>query len=160
MEELFQCVSRDGVPIRDRGGKSHIHGNIHQHLRKEFELLCVRNSQEVIKNTCVVLMGAGTTECVKTSEGDDIVYQVRGNRKGPTRFVLNKLPQATNKLTYVLIRNEENGKLYYWIATAYAGEPAPPEPWDDNAFQRDSRGYEIAKKESEDFWANYALVLH
>lgn len=96
----------------------------------------------------------GFSECVETISSDEIVWEKRLNRKGLTRFVLDREPVKTNILTVVLMRKKD----YYVILTAFWGKASEPEPWDSNAFQRDPRGFDEAAKASKEFWENHALV--
>lgn len=86
----------------------------------------------------------GETICVPTGPGDEIVWAVRPNRAGHTRFVVGRSPLPTTKVTVVLKQRNEGG---YVLITAFVGPKAEPEPWDRNATPA-----------SRQYWASRALV--
>jgi len=94
----------------------------------------------------VVDMGriVGKTECVETTDDDEIVYSTRPGRKGPTRFVLNREPEDTQFINVILKRADEG----YVLISAFFGGNAEPEPWDRHATQA-----------AVDFWATHALIV-
>jgi hypothetical protein len=85
----------------------------------------------------------GATDCLRTTKSDKIFYAQRKNRKGLTRFVMNRLARPTTQLSLVLLWHEG----YWYCLTAFFGEMAPPEPWDSKA-----------TPESRPFWNCHALV--
>lgn len=94
-----------------------------------------------------VFMGeqVGYSHCVETTEEDRIVYAFRPNRSGPTRFVRDRDVEPTESVTVILKRTEDPATMV--LISAWAGNPAPPEPWDRNATDN-----------SQEFWSNHALV--
>lgn len=96
----------------------------------------------------------GVDHCIETTEEDTIVYLRRSNRNGKSRMVLNRTAMETSKVSLILITaGKEDGefadKSVLW--TLFEGEFAPKEPFDN--FRSDEE-----RKESEEFWANHALV--
>lgn len=77
---------------------------------------------------------------------DEVVYEVRGNRKGPSRLI-DLPPRPVRRMVIVAGPGRDEPVVY----TAY-GSPvaAPREPWDPSM-------NEAEKAESEAFWAQHAL---
>jgi hypothetical protein len=97
----------------------------------------------------------GFTKCVQTNEHDDIVFAQRKSRQGLTRFVRGRKPEPTNKVFVVLKREREHR---YVLMTGFVGGRPQPEPWDEKAFYHSTNPTE-AKRLSEEFWANHALIF-
>jgi hypothetical protein len=95
----------------------------------------------------------GKARCVKTTEEDNIVYAYRHDRMGPTRFVLNREPIPTNRITVVLKRHDLREGVMILIS-AWAGIKTEPEPW-DSALKKDQ-----PLSDSQAFWSNHALTLN
>lgn len=87
----------------------------------------------------------GASECVETSQSDDLIYAIRKGRKGYTVFVKNRLPIPTSHVTIVLKKATNNE---YVIITAFYGEKAGLEPCDPRA-----------TKDDIEFWKNHALIF-
>ncbi len=87
----------------------------------------------------------GTTNCVETKDGDDILFATRPKRYGPSRFVKNRQPEPCNTLVVVL-RSVDATKASFNLITAFVGVTSK-EPWDKFAGPTDKV-----------FWANHALV--
>lgn len=85
----------------------------------------------------------GTSSCVETHEGDEIVYAQRVGRAGLTRFVKNRDVAPTTHVTVVLKSIPEG----FILLTAYFGETSEVEPWDARATDTSRR-----------FWSTHALV--
>jgi hypothetical protein len=145
--------TRNGVPVFDRHS-SHLHCSVDdvrlalQHVQLEGEFVKVTHTFDPHGPL-------GLCECVVTGPEDNIVYIQRPKRWGKTRFVLDRKPVLTSSLSMILMLKPEG----YVLLTAFWGTLAEPEPWDDRAFHRDSRGYDAARKASIEFWSNHALVL-
>lgn len=90
----------------------------------------------------------GKTQCIETSENDEIVYAQREGRFGLTRFVKNREKKDTSIVTMILKKTPEG----FVAITAFAGPKAEREPWDRNLVDPNE------KAESESFWQNHALV--
>lgn len=86
----------------------------------------------------------GHDNIVETRSGDNIFYAQELNRLGMTRFVMDRKPEPTQLLTVVLLWNESG---FYEIVTAFEGQLAPKEPWD-----------EYAEPNSREFWDSHAIV--
>lgn len=87
----------------------------------------------------------GRSSCVNTCSDDCIVFAQRPNRKGLTRFVLDKETEPTTKVMIVL-KQTDNPSVYVLI-TAFIGCRAELEPWDTRATPK-----------SLSFWQRKALV--
>ncbi len=86
----------------------------------------------------------GETNCVVTTDSDDIVFAERPLRNGLTRFVKNRTKVPTSELTVVLRKEEDK----YVALTAFLGPKAEKEPWDTGATEA-----------SKVFWETHALVF-
>ena len=73
----------------------------------------------------------GNCICVSTGPNDKIVYAQRPNRKGLTRFVLERDAEPTTKAMVVLKKSENPSE--YILITAFAGGKSELEPWDPRA---------------------------
>jgi len=87
----------------------------------------------------------GETICVHTQPGDNIVFAQRPNRLGLTRFVKDRDPEPTSKVTACFKRTYGGA---YILMTAFVGGRAPSEPWDTK----------FADDTSREFWSTHALV--
>lgn len=87
----------------------------------------------------------GETICVHTHSGDNIVFAQRPNRLGLTRFVKDRDPEQTSKVTACFKRTYGGA---YILMTAFVGGRAPSEPWDTK----------FADDKSREFWSTHALV--
>lgn len=86
----------------------------------------------------------GTTDIVATEDKDIIYYAQAIKSDTYSRFIKNKYPQASSKLTIVAERNEDGD---YMISDAWIGSNHPPFPGDD-----------IETTESKSYWGTHALV--
>jgi len=96
----------------------------------------------------------GTTKCIKTYEGDSIVFAQRFGRKGLTRFVKNRAPEPCNSVFVVLKRLKEHR---YLIITGFVGTRPEPEPWDETAFTH-AVDPNVSRQRSLEFWSKHALI--
>jgi hypothetical protein len=87
----------------------------------------------------------GDSICVETVPTDEILYALRKNRNGLTRFVNNRAPEPCSSAVVILQRAPDGS---YVLVTAFIGKDTPPEPWDSDA----------ATAESLPFWMTHALV--
>ncbi len=85
----------------------------------------------------------GKSICVATFESDQIIFAKRPNRFGATRFVENREPEESSKISVIL----KKGDGYYVLLSAFVGGLTPPEPWD-----------RYAAPESLTFWNLHALI--
>jgi len=85
----------------------------------------------------------GVSTCLSVDESDEIIYAVRENRKGHTKFVKNRIPEPTNSITVILKKTGD----FYTIITAFVGKAAETEPWDERV-----------TNSSLEFWSSHALI--
>lgn len=121
---------------------SHIHPGARELLPEALSRIS-SNERERIKETIDFGRIIGTSTCVETQPNDEIVFAKRPDRPGLTRFVKNRSPEPTTKLTVKLSRKEDGT---YELRTAYLGDAGVAEPWNADA-----------KPESIRFWQNHAL---
>ncbi|MBX4198448.1 hypothetical protein KW782_03890 [Candidatus Parcubacteria bacterium] len=97
----------------------------------------------------------GTTNCVETTETDEIVYAHRMGKDrdqnprrfdGPSRFVRNRQPEPCNTLLVVL--KWDNRDPQYFVVTGFVGKKTAREPWD-----------KFAKGGEKEYWRTHALVF-
>lgn len=140
---LGNLASGEKVIIRST---SHIHDNpeLETHLIPALQKI-ESNKQNFIEGEVDFGEIIGKTRCVATSSSDEIVFAMRPKRKGYTRFVKNREPEPTSKLTVILTKDRQTGD--YLVLTTYVGPKAEPEPWDYRA-----TGNAIT------FWCNHALI--
>lgn len=104
--------------------------------------------QKVLKTEIDMGRVVGVTDCVPTTQWDDIVFAQRVGRPGKTRFTTNRKQPECNHITVVIRRFGEKIKLL----TAYIGRVAEREPFDPSI----RSGAELMR--SKHFWDNHALV--
>ena len=76
----------------------------------------------------------------------EVVYEVRGNRKGPSRLI-DRPPRTIRRMVIIAGPGRDEPVIY----TAYGGPiAAPREPWDATLTLAE-------KAEAEAFWAQHAL---
>lgn len=93
------------------------------------------------------------TQCVETTEADEIVYAHRLDRPGPTRFVLDRSPQPTTFVRVILARSKDpRRQAELTLISAMAGQGAQPEPWDQHI------SGEAEMMASQAFWSTHALI--
>lgn len=91
----------------------------------------------------------GKSNLVKINRKTDNVRMLkRIGRDGETPICLNKRSVDTNLLTIGVCKDDDG---LYTVFTAFFGEKAPREPWDENIKN------EAERLESEAFWKNHAL---
>ena len=89
----------------------------------------------------------GLCDRVATSDDDEIVYAIRPGRTRHTRFVMNRIREATSKLTMVLHRESDKWRLI----SSWFGEAAKRDPQDNNQTPAE-------RLEAIEFWSKQALV--
>ena len=153
--ERFLEYTKDGFPVIDR---------YNSHLKEHREVLAIlpealkkvdTKGRPFIEDEVSFDHTIGKSFCVKTSENDEIVYARRRGRKGLSRFVLNREPEDTNKVSLVLKKIRERvsqGKdarevNAYLLITAWIGERAEVEYYDPRATEK-----------SLAFWNTHALI--
>jgi hypothetical protein len=134
-------LSKDNYLVVNRPA-SHLHQSIDENLSKIISnITCVNRaffSEQLDYEYCI-----GVSTCVRVDESDEIIYAVRENRKGHTKFVKNRMPEPTNSITIILKKTGD----FYTIITAFVGKAADTEPWDERA-----------TNSSLEFWSNHALI--
>ena len=88
----------------------------------------------------------GTSDLIKTTPGDDIIYAKRVARSTYSRFVKNKQPTPTTFIV-IDIRQNTNRQTDYYLYTAYVGTLTPSFP-----------GGKHLPEQSIEFWSTHALV--
>ena len=78
----------------------------------------------------------------------EVVYEVRGDREGPSRLIDAPLRPSRNMV--IIAGPGSQGPVVY---TAYGGQLAPREPWDPSLTARE-------RAQSKKFWAKHALSSH
>ncbi|MBP7508945.1 MAG: hypothetical protein KA807_14125 [Prolixibacteraceae bacterium] len=132
-----------GIKFIPRIVGTHIHEGTEPLLKIVFEQILDLNSAFLEKEFTFPSI-IGKTTCVETSDDDTVFYAIRKDRKGHSRFVLNREPEDTQSLTVVLKRASD----HYIIITCFLGKLAQPEPYDPKATQ-----------DSIDFWNRHALIF-
>ena len=129
--------------VRDRHD-SHLHKNVASLLPLALKKLNSGNRDFICEE---VEMGKiiGTTICVETNEGDDIIYAKRPKRFGHTRFVKNRIPTDCSTIVVIIKKVEKE----YILITSFIGALAEPEPWDRKATDV-----------SREFWNTHALIFN
>ncbi len=135
----------DGAIVVDRPN-SHLHEEVVPILADALSLVNTGSSTfievEVDFNRII-----GKTICVKTDSNDRIIYAQRANRKGFSRFVLDRDAEPSSKVIVVMKKANNTGE--YLLITAFIGSKPEVEPWDPHATSA-----------SFVFWQNHALVLN
>ena len=144
-------LTKNEIAVRDRYN-SHLHCDL-ETVAEALSNIEVSGDFGIYQYTS---QRTGPCYCVEVTDEDQVFYQTRPRRKGPSKMVLNREPEQVNTLVLVLMRAED----IYVLITAYWGTKGEPEPWDELAFRKDPRGYEVAKAASEDWWKNRALIPH
>lgn len=91
------------------------------------------------------------TPLLVTAGDDEIVYAYRKGREGQSRFVLEREPEPSSRITTILTRDRYREGVMILIS-ALSGPKAEPEPWDPGLSSRE------AHVASRAFWATHALV--
>jgi hypothetical protein len=113
-----------------------------QHVEKAISTI---NAQEdIIRITIDAEEIVGTSDLVETKNTDEIVYARRPLRAQYSRFVKNKQPTPTSKITIDLRKQKANDYILY---TAFIGSLTPSFP-----------GGDFMAEQSVDFWSKHALV--
>lgn len=154
----FIGYSLDRIAVHDREDHSHAHVS-YDVIEKALQYIRSERRHFIIEDVTFSDGTHGFSDLVETDETDEIIYRKRKGRDGETRFVLGREGVRTNTLRVILLQKTPEQGSTYMLVTAYwtTGE-SEPEPWDKKAFLKDPRGVFQAKKASEVFWANHALV--
>lgn len=136
-----------GEKVFDRPN-SHIHDDIDSIILTEALGNIDADGRDFIAESVDLGRTIGKTQCIETSENDEIIYAHRVGRFGPTRFVKNRDKVDTSTVTIILKKASEG----FILVTAFVGPKAEREPWDKNIIDS------AEKSRSESFWQNHALV--
>lgn len=143
----MQLYTADGIRVDVPMAHMKQHSDVLTHLDAAVRTIRV-GQNNFIKTEIDFGIIIGTTDCVETSQYDDIVYATREGRPWQSRFAMNRKPQPCSHVTVVLKKVGES----YRLLTAYIGRLAEREP--DDISIRDDSEYMRAKH----FWSNHALV--
>jgi len=132
-----------GIKFIPRIIGTHIHEGTEPLLTIVFEQIRDLNSAFIEKEYPFPSV-IGKTTCVETNDDDTVFYAIRKDRKGHSRFVLNREPEDTQSLTVVLKRITD----YYIIITCYLGFLTKREPYDPEALP-----------DALDFWSRHAFIF-
>lgn len=119
----------DGAIVVNRPN-SHLHHDIASIIEDALSRVFT-NGRQFIEAEVDFGKVIGMTCCVTTEPTDCVVYAQRLNRKGKTRFVLDKDKAPTSK-AMVVLKITDKPKEYVLI-TAFIGSKAEVEPWDVRA---------------------------
>lgn len=142
-KENILGLLKDGHTVIDRP-QSHLHANIDKTLLEDALSQTESLDRDFFIETVEFDKEIGNSNCVETNNEDEIIYAQRPFRKGRTRFVKNRAPEPTNKLTLILKKRDAGG---YVLIGAFLDPKAEPEPWDKNK-----------TSESQEFWNTHALI--
>jgi hypothetical protein len=87
----------------------------------------------------------GNTDTVKTDEKDTIFYAQPYKKVVFSRYVKNRAPIPSSKLTIILVRDDEGN---YDIVDTWVGQYTPPFPGDEKETDQ-----------SKPFWETHAVVM-
>lgn len=88
----------------------------------------------------------GYDESVETTDDDKIIYAVRQGRDKKSRIALNRQPSPSNKV-FLILKPCDLTRNLFMIITAYVGDKAAIEPWNNNASKNDIN-----------YWKSHALT--
>ena len=102
----------------------------------------------------------GESVVVETFPGDKIVYAIRKNRRKYDRFVLDRAPAPTDKISVIMKKCEENDYAYVLIS-AWFGPLTPPSASDmyKESVRTGQPTPTTALVNSAKHWLNHAYVL-
>lgn len=132
----------DGAVVKNRP-KSHLHHEMEKLIPEALAMVEVKGNGFVVAEVDF-RKTIGLSGCVSTGPTDCIIFAQRPDRKGLTRFVLDKEKEPTSKAVIVL---KQTSPKEYVLITAFIGSKAEVEPWDVNATPK-----------SLEYWQNNALV--
>lgn len=142
----FKTADGQNVTVFENGHVSQ-HRSVLPHLHNAISKIAAGTSEfiaEEIEFPYIV----GFSECVPTTESDDVFFATRVGRQVPTRFVRNRQPIPTKIVTVVMKFVGPD-----WVlVTAYIGPRAPREVGDPTLVSDDE------KAEAAEFWSRNALI--
>lgn len=104
--------------------------------------------QKLIKTSVDMGRVVGVTDCVETTQYDEIRFATRKGRPGKTRFAVGRKRPECSHVTVIIKRIGDSFKLL----TGFIGMAAEKEPFDPSI--RTNEDYMKAKH----FWDRHALV--
>lgn len=153
MKIIWKLWSGEAVINRST---SHIHDGISFDIIQEALWKIQSEDERYIDQTIYFDRSIGQSLRIATTDEDEIVFAKRKNRRWLSRFVKNKAPLDYNGLTLVLLKDKYHSNQYV-LMTAYIGDKAPPEPRDNDVFDRIENG-DLLKEQALEFWSKQALL--
>ena len=161
-EQLVFGQTRDGATVRERKDGSHFHaeGGLTKELLSAAlatidTVVDPNDKDRAVRREVKFDRPIGKTTCVEVGPDDQVVMVYRNYRKGLTPMVKNREPAPSDTLSIVLREDEDRpGGKDYILATAYIGEKAPREPWDESIESEEER------RRCEEFWKTHALIYN
>lgn len=135
--------TEDGAVVVDRHN-SHLHECAGDSIIDALKQINTKGRQ-FIEAEIDLRRFVGGCICVDTTPEDIIVFAQRPNRRGLTRFVMDREPVPTNKMMVILKKSDKPRE--YILITAFAGGKSELEPWDSRATEA-----------SRVFWKSKALI--
>lgn len=123
---------------------SHIHGASCLELFKKSVVLINSENRKIITEEVEFPEIIGTTNVVKISPADKIIWAQRKGRKIFSKFVLNKKTEPTNFFSFALKRYTKNS---YLLLTCYKGKKSEKEI-----------NFCYNEQKALDFWKSHAFV--
>ncbi len=163
LERLLLGKLASGENVYDKPN-GHVHHTIKEDLASALSRIDSKGRDEIVET--VALEGKQWKLFkVKIVQGeDDLFLAQRINRRGLSVFVKNKQAELINTILVILKKNDPGRGQQdgYTVITAYAGEPAPREPWDMWFEQGKTAEEQLERKklqeESFTYWKQYAFI--
>ncbi|MND58556.1 hypothetical protein D3C80_497120 [compost metagenome] len=137
----------DGIVVDIDREHMQAHASVMPFLKQIIPTLVV-DDQVLIKADFDMGEIIGLTDCVETTQYDEIIYAKRPGRPGKTRFVKNRKQQPSSHVTVIMKRVGNRFKLL----TSFIGKVAEKELF-DKSIRTDEEFMQ-----SKHFWDNHALV--
>lgn len=164
-EKLYVGTLASGEKVYDRPN-----GHIHETIKDDLGLAIAEKRsllrKEIIET--VTLEGKEWKSFkVSISENEDysnLFLARRKGRAGLTPFIKNREPGVTDKITYILSKNDIRRGVPegYSVMTAFSGDLAKREPWDayftSGVTDADREKRKLEQEESLAYWSKYAFV--
>lgn len=151
VRNIGTTATGEGVWTYVEGDRSsHIHNGINDSLLAE-AISKLSPEGGFIRTTVDLGRVVGKDNCVATTGAHHIVFARREGRRGLTRFTKSQVAVPTRLISIVISRDKDNGGRWTLI-TAFFGQLAPREPW-DQGIQNDAE-----RATSVSFWNSHALV--
>lgn len=136
-------INNSGIKFMSRVDQTHNHVDLDRFIPIIYDFV-KDYKEDFIEKEFTFDFVTGTTVCFPTDTSDNIVYAMRKNRNGHSRFVLDKVPKETKSIFIVLKKTN----IGYVIITIYCGKKAPREPFD-----------KLSTAEDLKFWQTHALLF-